>query len=246
MQYSENNLNTFYQLLAKASNTVIVEKNHYKTLQATEGTFPNFHFEPKLTTENGKTIIESIRAKSKDGYPTVIKTNPLTTDQITYELLNQHTSFKGSWTAMSLEIKKLKLIQPIENLSIRKITDQEDIDDWCKIVEAGLMSGNPISHKMFYRLSQETNTFFYLAYFDNQPVATAMTILEKEEIGIYLIAILEEFRRKGIGQAITTIALSETAKIGGELVHLQATKLGEPVYRKIGFQKMMDIAVYRI
>lgn len=61
--------------------------------------------------------------------------------------------------------------------------------------------------------------------------------------GIYLVATDGSWRRRGVGAALTTAAIACAREHGFELATLQATPMGEPLYRRLGFA---TVAEYQI
>ena len=57
------------------------------------------------------------------------------------------------------------------------------------------------------------------------------------------ITVLESHRRRGIGAAITAILTNDALRDGAGLVSLQASPMGAPVYRAVGFR---DVGLDRI
>lgn len=78
----------------------------------------------------------------------------------------------------------------------------------------------------------------FLASFDLRPVACAMTLMTGEVAGVYWVGTLDEVRRHGFGEAVTRVATGAVFKLGVEAVVLQATTLGEPLYRRLGFREI--------
>lgn len=68
------------------------------------------------------------------------------------------------------------------------------------------------------------------------PCATALGIVAEGTVGVYAVTCHEHARRRGIGAAITLAAVAAGARAGATRAALQATGLGEPVYRRIGFE----------
>lgn len=72
-------------------------------------------------------------------------------------------------------------------------------------------------------------------------VSAAFACVSGATIGIYNVATPVEHRRRGYGEAITWAVIEAGAALGGEHAALQASELGAPVYRSMGF---VDIGRY--
>lgn len=73
-------------------------------------------------------------------------------------------------------------------------------------------------------------------------VATSMLIATGNVAGIYWVATLEEHRGLGFGEALTWAAVRGSGEFGCEIASLQASKLGRPVYARMGFAHRYDHA----
>jgi GNAT superfamily N-acetyltransferase len=76
----------------------------------------------------------------------------------------------------------------------------------------------------------------YLGCVDGQPACTASRITTGDIAGIYAVATLPEFRRRGFATAITARAAIDGRAEGCQESYLQATELGRPVYEKMGYR----------
>jgi predicted GNAT family acetyltransferase len=243
MTYSEKNLMVFFNLLAASADTAILRTPHYSCLQVENSTYPSVLFLPKFTLENAPDILEKVRNSS---LPQVMRCSPILTDKITLQGLVENTAYQRTWAAMSLNLDDLKSLEKDNDLEIKVITEQADIKSWTKIVGTELMNDANLDDTLFYKMSKNPSCKFYLASKNGIPAATAMTIITDEEVGIYLIATSLAYRKQGIGKQITVQPLLDAKEFGCTFAHLEATALGESVYKKIGFVKMADIPVFRI
>ena len=77
-------------------------------------------------------------------------------------------------------------------------------------------------------------------------VSALLLYLSSGVAGLHAVSTLSEYRSKGFGHSISRAALSDALKMGYNVAVLQASSLGEKVYRKLGFKKYCDIISYAI
>jgi GNAT superfamily N-acetyltransferase len=71
---------------------------------------------------------------------------------------------------------------------------------------------------------------------DGTPVCCSMVLVTGNIAGIYWVGVAEPHRRRGLGAAITAAAVHAGVRRGCDVASLQASTLGEPVYRRMGFE----------
>jgi ribosomal protein S18 acetylase RimI-like enzyme len=76
---------------------------------------------------------------------------------------------------------------------------------------------------------------------DGVPASCAMVSVTGTTAGIYNVATPAEFRRRGYGEAATWAAIEAGAQRGCDHAVLQASEMGAPVYRRMGF---VDVGRY--
>jgi predicted acetyltransferase len=74
-----------------------------------------------------------------------------------------------------------------------------------------------------------------------KPVSCALVSVTGATAGIYNVATPEEHRRRGYGAALTWAAIAEGARRGCDHSILQASDMGAPVYRAMGY---VDVGRY--
>lgn len=83
----------------------------------------------------------------------------------------------------------------------------------------------------------------YIGYLDGKPVASAALVLDSGVAGIYAIATIPEARQRGIGRYMTMLPLLEARQTGYRVAILQASSMGYPIYKNLGFN---DVCMYRL
>jgi GNAT superfamily N-acetyltransferase len=81
----------------------------------------------------------------------------------------------------------------------------------------------------------------YLARLDDgPPAAIGALIIGAGLPGVYVMATLPEWQRRGLGKAILARILSDASADGHTLIVLTAGQKGYPLYRKFGFEHVFD------
>jgi GNAT superfamily N-acetyltransferase len=81
------------------------------------------------------------------------------------------------------------------------------------------------------------------ARIEGRIVGVSELLLADGVAGIYLVATDEAWRRRGVGAALTSAALACAREHGFPLATLQATPMGEPLYRSLGFVKVAEYQI---
>lgn len=79
----------------------------------------------------------------------------------------------------------------------------------------------------------------YLGSVEGRAVATSMLVGTGEVAGIYWVATLEDQRGRGYGEALTWSAVAGGRDMGCRVASLQASKMGRPVYERMGFEHVL-------
>jgi N-acetylglutamate synthase len=79
----------------------------------------------------------------------------------------------------------------------------------------------------------------YLGRVEGEEVTVAMAYRTGSEVGIFNVGTPPEHRRRGYGAAVTAHAVRSAFEEGADLGWLQTTKIGESVYRALGFRHVV-------
>jgi GNAT superfamily N-acetyltransferase len=84
----------------------------------------------------------------------------------------------------------------------------------------------------------------YEARVDAEPVSVLGTLDEGDDCGIYLVATLKGHRGGGLSRRLLHVALAEARQRGLRTSSLQATKLGYPVYERLGYEAICTLQMW--
>ena len=73
---------------------------------------------------------------------------------------------------------------------------------------------------------------------EDRPVTTAMGWTANAATGIFQVATPPAHRRRGYGGAVTSRAVLDGFAAGADLAWLQSSRVGERLYRKLGFRQV--------
>lgn len=138
---------------------------------------------------------------------------------------------------------------PLPSLTIKRVSNVEMLKVWLSVMttgseipEEGLALLVDIVNKHGFKLA--TDVYYYLGMLEGKPVATSLLYTGGGVAGIYDVATLPEFRKQGIGRALTLAPLLEARTLGYRIGTLQSTLMGHNLYRNIGFQEYTSFNAY--
>ncbi len=77
-----------------------------------------------------------------------------------------------------------------------------------------------------------------VAYLDGAPVSVAQILMSHGIAGVYWVGSLEAARGRGLAEAVTRHVTNLGFDLGATNVQLQASSMGEPIYRRMGYEDL--------
>ncbi|MBM3292308.1 GNAT family N-acetyltransferase [Candidatus Bathyarchaeota archaeon] len=149
--------------------------------------------------------------------------------------------------SMALELKNLRMPKCPEGFTIEVPKGTKEVDAWARLMldAYGMSAGYTESFvKMIHNGSQRKDVLFYTGLLDGLPVATNLIFLSDGVAGVYCIATDPSVRGKGIGSYITAAPLLDARDMGFEVSILHATRMGYPVYERLGYREVCKKVTY--
>lgn len=82
----------------------------------------------------------------------------------------------------------------------------------------------------------------FIGRLEGRPVGTSLVLRTGHLAGIFAVGTAEAARRRGVGRAVTWAAVAAARDWGCSAVALQASEMGYPVYRAMGFEPVVEYA----
>jgi hypothetical protein len=84
----------------------------------------------------------------------------------------------------------------------------------------------------------------FVAYQNGRAVSTALTIMSGASAGVYWVGTVSAAQRMGLAGLCTRLATNAGFDHGAQVVTLQASPFGEPVYRRLGYRTYERVRWY--
>jgi ribosomal protein S18 acetylase RimI-like enzyme len=135
-----------------------------------------------------------------------------------------------------------------DGIELRRVASSEDAEDYWRVAASSYASlGFPPDVFAFYEDDEglrADGVAAFLARAGDRPAGIAMTIVSHGVAGIYWVGCTEEARGRGLGWSVTAAAVNAGFEMGAEVASLQASPMGESLYRRMGFETIYDYKLY--
>ena len=132
----------------------------------------------------------------------------------------------------------------VDGVDVRVVVDESGVDDFVRVnAEAYGTYGMPA--EVLPELFDEVRTFLedpaahvVVASREDRPVAAAMTFASDGVASLQWVGTLPAERGVGLGALVTTEATNLAFDYGASSCSLQASPMGEPIYRALGYETL--------
>jgi len=245
--YIEQNLNDFYTKSSYHPNFTSHLEDKISWVNSRNVDWPKCIFRADFENLNAENEISNIKRLTQEGKaPNGWTVGPLTKPN-NLGLILEKNGFLNSYqqAGMAVDLKDLKKQRISENnLAVEIVDDEESLNQWITIVSS--VFGIKIDSELIEFLFLEPEAKFYIGTFEEKSVSALMLYLSSGVAGLHAVSSLQDYRNRGFGLTISKVALIDALKMGYKVGVLQASSLGERIYRKLGFEKYCDIISYEL
>ncbi len=136
-------------------------------------------------------------------------------------------------------------IRPLPELEVRRVEPGPVRDAFCAIGALCFHVPPAWFEQVFDNDAVWENFAGYVGYWEKEPVATTAIVMGGGAIGVYNVATVPIYQRRGFGEAVMRHALDDARRRSGiERVVLQSTPAGLKLYQRMGFRTVTTVAVY--
>lgn len=203
-------------------------------------------FQPETIDRQIDAVLDCFRTRS---LPIVWHVGPTTEPADLGDALLKHGMvFVEDEPGMALEIARMNNSIPVPSeLSIEVVSNEDELYEWINVwlfpMQDEIRRAHFLARRALWLESDRTLTCF-VGRWEGKPVATSMLYLGKGVAAVHHVATLPEYRRRGIGSAMTLRVLHEARNRGYRVAVLTASSEGIGSYRRIGFHEYCSFRRY--
>ena len=136
-------------------------------------------------------------------------------------------------------------LYPLPAIEVRRVVSGPTRDAFCAIGSLCFHVPLPWFEEVFSEASVWNNFASYVGYVDGEPVSTSAIIPGGGALGVYNVATVPAFQRRGYGEAVMRHALADQQRAKGiTRTILQSTPAGYRLYERMGFRTVTRVSVY--
>lgn len=231
-----NNLFEFWDFIGQKNN-IYTESANYKSVSVVDSDWPKrvYAIEDKIESYE-----EIIRLSNQDLLPNIITLHKHT------DLLNcKNVQLLFSQMNMSLDlINYTHEISKSEN--IHQVETKSDAFEFANIASESF--GYKVDGTIVYNLCKDNfHSKLFIYKEKKESYGCGIVFFDKNNIaGFHMIGTIPKGRGKGIGKSITEKLIDEALINNSKYCVLNASKMGEPIYKKLGFATFGTLENYTI
>jgi GNAT superfamily N-acetyltransferase len=162
------------------------------------------------------------------------------------ETVRERGMEQGAWLMPQMVLQPVpEPPSPTPEVRVGAVSDPRSLDEYRRVsIEDG--TSENVARRLFSdSFAADSDVQLLIAYLADRAVGTSLAIRTGDVSGVYAVGTLPEARRRGVGTAATWAAVAVGRDWGCETVVLQASEMGFPVYRAMGFRTVVRYALFR-
>jgi len=156
----------------------------------------------------------------------------------------------GRTPGMAADLWAVEEQPPPAGLVIAQVGNEKQLRQWLHPVTVSFEL-DPAVASAFFELftgrgfGPDVPWRLYVGLVEGQPVAASRLFCAAGVAGVYHVAVVPEARRRGLGSALTLVAVLSARELGYRVGVLVASSEGHGVYHRLGFRECCHADTYR-
>lgn len=139
-----------------------------------------------------------------------------------------------------MAMSSLDEIPPRDSIAeITEVTGPDERDDFSTVTASAFELPIAVAEQLDQAALAADDVRLFLGRVDGRPAASGLLIQTGDVAGVYSIGVVDEFRRRGIGEAISWMVLRAGREAGCQVGVLQSSETGYPLYKRMGFETVV-------
>ena len=134
-------------------------------------------------------------------------------------------------------------------IEIGRAMNDGELYEWCEaFVDAMQLDGGHAGFEAIYReimVGSEAPYRTYIGKLEGRVVACGLGVLAGDSVGLFAIGTRPDSQRRGVGSAITARIMADAKAEGARRTMLSSSDEGYPIYERLGFKAVGELAVGR-
>lgn len=143
------------------------------------------------------------------------------------------------------------VVQPPAGVDIRQVFDKAGVEDF-RIADRAGFADDDHERAAVDSAFRDPGSLLrpavaaFVAYVDGVPAAAAMSFTALGVARVGWVGTVPEFRRRGLGAAVTRAAVQAGFDRGAQIAALESSPMGVGLYRSLGFRQITNYRVWSI
>lgn len=243
-QYIINNLYEFWHYVGKKSGKLIIDTN-FEAIMLVDSDWPKKIFKLKEIT-NDPTLIRDIAGEIKQQkLPNAITLTETMAQKYSGQLLEEGFSPSIRQQGMIIKLQGFQPSNINENYQFAHVKTNKEAGQFAEIASQSFKYR--VDDTIVSSLLESNRVKIFIGYHETVPAFCGLIFFDDSNFaGLHMIGTLPQFRGMGLATVMTNKLLEECIKDGKQYCVLHASAAGEPIYSKLGFERVKEVITYSV
>ncbi len=236
----EHNLADFYLSFKDVAHVNFEKNNYIYNIHNNINNWPSF-----VLTKNYNSSFSDIFGATKT-IKNLSKNWILESDFVSknkIEIKNNKLFPIKNWVGMFLEINSVIPENEINEFTIEKLSSI-NIDECIALINTVNFNKKILYKELFIDKINEPNFNFFIGKYKNEITSTCIIYNNNKTNGLYFVCTKKTHQNKGFGSLLIKKSINYLIKKGESKFILHATKMGNNIYKKIGFKTYSKLIIF--